>query len=207
MTVTPLVLTCGEPAGVGPEIAGKVWDRLRGSLPFFLIGDPRHIPNGVPVVEIAAPSEAAEAATRGLPVLPLAFPEPAVPGHPDPKNAAGVIEAIERAVRLTEAGDASGVVTLPINKKALIDGAGFAYPGHTEFLAALAGGRRVVMMLACDALKVVPATIHIPIAKVPAALTTEVLNDTIRITEAALRTDFRHSRTADCGGGAQSPCR
>ena len=190
MTVAPLALTCGEPAGVGPEIAGKAWKRLRGALPFFLIGDPRHLPAGVPVVEISAAGEATAAAESGVPVLPLLFPNAAVPGHPDPANALGIIAAIERAVHLTKAGEASGLVTLPINKKALIDGAGFAYPGHTEFLAALAGGRKVVMMLACEALKVVPTTIHIPLAEVPAALTADLLIETIRITEAALRKDF-----------------
>ena len=87
-------------------------------------------------------------------------------------------------------GEASALCTAPINKKALKDGAGFAFPGHTEFLAHLAGVGRVVMMLACDALKVVPVTIHIPIAEVPRALTEDLLTDTIRITHEGLRRDY-----------------
>ncbi|MAQ44341.1 MAG: 4-hydroxythreonine-4-phosphate dehydrogenase PdxA [Confluentimicrobium sp.] len=186
----PLAMTCGEPAGVGPEIAASAWARLGGRLPFFWIGDPAHLPAGTPVREIARPEDALRVAGSGLPVLPHAFAGPAVPGVPQPAHAAEVIAVIARAVELTQSGAASGVVTCPINKKALKDGAGFAYPGHTEYLAALGGVDRVVMMLACDALKVVPVTIHIPISDVPGALTRDLLSDTIRITHAALRRDF-----------------
>ncbi|QDY68706.1 4-hydroxythreonine-4-phosphate dehydrogenase PdxA [Qingshengfaniella alkalisoli] len=186
----PLALTCGEPAGVGPEIAAKAWDDLRGRLPFFLIGDPSHLPANVPVKAISHPSEATTVAPSALPVLPFAFPDPAISGKPSPANAKAVIDVIARAASLVQSGMASAVVTNPINKKALKDGAGFAYPGHTEYLAALAGVDRVVMMLACDALKVVPATIHIPLSEVPAALTSELLTDTLRITHDALRRDF-----------------
>ncbi|MEC7256724.1 MAG: 4-hydroxythreonine-4-phosphate dehydrogenase PdxA, partial [Pseudomonadota bacterium] len=105
-------------------------------------------------------------------------------------NAAGVITAIERGVALVQSGACSAICTAPIHKKALIDGAGFAYPGHTEFLAALAGVDRVVMMLASDQLRVVPATIHIALAEVPHRLTPDVLRDTIRITHDGLRARF-----------------
>ncbi|MFZ1338742.1 MAG: 4-hydroxythreonine-4-phosphate dehydrogenase PdxA, partial [Paracoccaceae bacterium] len=89
-----------------------------------------------------------------------------------------------------QAGAAGAICTAPINKKALKDGAGFAFPGHTEYLAYLAGVDRVVMMLACPELRVVPATIHIPLSQVPQALTEALLEDTIRITHAALIRDF-----------------
>lgn len=186
----PIALTCGEPAGIGPEIAAACWRSLRGELPFFWIGDPAHLPADLPVVEIAAPSEAAAAMNNGLPVLRHDFPAPATPGQPDPKNAQGVIDVIARAVELVQSGEAGAVCTLPIHKKALKDGANFAYPGHTEYLAALAGVENVVMMLACEQLRVVPATIHIALSKVPQSLTPEVLSETIRITNAALRRDF-----------------
>ncbi len=113
-----------------------------------------------------------------------------MPGRPAPANAAGTIAAIERAVDLVQTGRAAALCTLPITKKALKDGAGFAFPGHTEFLAHLAGVDRVAMMLACPGLRVVPATIHIPLPQVPAALTSEVLEGTIRLTHAALIRDF-----------------
>ncbi|MEX0301936.1 MAG: 4-hydroxythreonine-4-phosphate dehydrogenase PdxA, partial [Leisingera sp.] len=111
-------------------------------------------------------------------------------GAADPANAAGVIQSIETAVRLVQSGEASAVCTAPIHKKALIDGAGFAYPGHTEFLAALADRERVVMMLASEQLRVVPATIHIALSEVPKALTPALLREVIEITAAGLRDRF-----------------
>ena len=186
----PVALTCGEPAGIGPEIAALAWERLGARLPFFWIGDPAHLPAGIPVREISAPDEAMLHAGSALPVLPHPFPAPNRPGEPARENAAAVIEVIARAVKLAMTGAAAAVCTAPIHKKALKDGAGFAFPGHTESLAHLGGVDRVVMMLACEALKVVPATIHIPLAEVPAALTRKVLRDTIRITAEAMARDF-----------------
>lgn len=189
-TPAPIALTCGEPAGIGPEIAVKARLALAAEVPFFWIGDPRHLPKGTQWQSIAHPAEAMLVADDCLPVLPQEFALPNRPGVADPANAAGVIEVIARAVALVQTGAASAVCTAPIHKKALKDGAGFAYPGHTEYLAALAGVERVVMMLACPELRVVPVTIHIPLADVPAALTPALLEETIRITHAGLMRDF-----------------
>jgi len=187
----PIALSVGEPSGIGPEIAIGAWARLGGRLPFFVIGDPRHLaPFGAPLVEIATPAEALIACGRGLPVLPHAFAALAVPGRPDPANARGVIDAIARGVDLVMRGEALALTTGPIHKKALKDGADFRFPGHTEYLAHLAGVERVVMMLACRELRVVPVTIHIALAAVPGVLTPDLISDTIRITHAALRRDF-----------------
>ncbi len=185
-----LVLSCGEPAGIGPEIAAKAWDALKSSLPFAWIGDPRHLPPGTPIAEIAAPADALRHAARALPVLPLDFPAPVTPGRPAPENAAPVVEAIRLGALLAAEGKARALCTAPISKKALIEGAGFAFPGHTEYLAHLAGARRVVMMLASPLVRTVPVTIHIPLADVPRALTRELLTDTIRITHEGLVRDF-----------------
>ncbi|MGL4280906.1 MAG: 4-hydroxythreonine-4-phosphate dehydrogenase PdxA [Albidovulum sp.] len=190
MALPPIALTCGEPSGVGPEIAAKARARLGGALPFFWIGDPSHLPQGTPHRIIHSPAEAAGVADEVLPVLRHDFPAAAIPGQPAPENAAAVISAIERGVALVMQGEASAICTAPINKKALKDGAGFAFPGHTEFLAHLAGVKRVVMMLACDDLRVVPVTIHIALKDVPKTLTEELLLETIRITEDGLRRDF-----------------
>lgn len=185
-----VALTCGEPAGIGPEIAVKARLALGAEVPLFWIGDPRHLPAGARWQEIAAP-EAAEAVDPAvLPVLRHDFAAPATPGVANTANALGVIDVIARAVALVQAGAALAVCTAPINKQALKEGAGFTYPGHTEYLAALAGVERVVMMLACPDLRVVPTTIHIPVADVPQALTPALLEATIRITHAALIRDF-----------------
>jgi 4-hydroxythreonine-4-phosphate dehydrogenase len=188
--IDPIALSCGEPAGIGPEIAAGAWAELDGALPFFWIGDPRHLPSGTPVARIDTPAEVRAALPHGLPVLEHPFPAMATPGRIDPQNAAAVVDVIARAVDLVQSGAAGALCTAPINKQALKEGANFAHPGHTEYLAALAGVNRVVMMLACDALRVVPTTIHIPLSEVSQTLTTELLADTIEITHAALRRDF-----------------
>ena len=180
----PLVLTSGDPSGIGPEIAAKAWTSGQR---FVWLGDPRHLPAGTnwrPVDEGEAPD------SGPLPVLSHDFAALALPSKPDPANAAGVIAVIERAVRLVQANKASAICTAPINKKALKDGAGFGFPGHTEFLAHLAGVPRVVMMLACPALRAVPTTIHIAVSEVPRVLTPALLEETIRITHGALIRDF-----------------
>ncbi|AHM05471.1 4-hydroxythreonine-4-phosphate dehydrogenase [Roseibacterium elongatum DSM 19469] len=187
----PIVLTLGEPAGIGPEIAARAWQRLAGRLPFFVLGDPAHLEGlGVPLAPIHAPSEAETAVFHGLPVLPHPFPAARRPGQPAAENASAVISSIARAVDLVLRGQAGALTTGPIHKKALQDGAGFRFPGHTEYLAHLAGVDRVVMMLAGADLRVVPTTIHIALRDVPEALTRPLLMDTIRMTEAALRHDF-----------------
>jgi 4-hydroxythreonine-4-phosphate dehydrogenase len=164
--------------------------RLGGAVPVVWLGDPRHLPPGTPVAAVDHPSEAVAASRHGLPVLAHPFPAPAVPGRPEPRNAPGVVAVIARAVDLVQSGDCAAMVTGPIHKKVLYDGAGFAHPGHTEYLAHLAGVPQVAMMLACDTLRVVPATIHIPLAEVPRALTRGLLTDTLRLTRAALVRDF-----------------
>ncbi len=186
----PVALTCGEPAGIGPELATKAWAALRDRLPFFWIGDPSHLPRGTRHVTINTPEEAGSAIERGLPVLPMSFSGALTPGQPNPDHAAHVVAAIEKAVSLVQAGAASALCTSPIHKQALQDGAGFAFPGHTEFLSDLAGGQRAVMMLASEQLRVVPVTIHIPLREVPAALTAGLIEETIRITHDALIRDF-----------------
>ncbi|GFE64051.1 4-hydroxythreonine-4-phosphate dehydrogenase PdxA [Litoreibacter roseus] len=182
----PVIVSCGEPAGVGPELAQKAFEALKGEVPFALIADPAHMDG--PIAQINALSEVAQ--SDALPVLPHPFAGTAKPGAPDPTNAQGVIDVIARGVELTLNGEASALCTLPIHKKALKDGADFGYPGHTEYLAALADVDQVVMMLACPELRVVPTTIHIALADVPRALTQDLLRRTIQITHVALQRDF-----------------
>jgi len=185
----PIILTCGEPAGIGPELAPKA---LASGIPFVYLGDPRHLPEGTAWAEVADPGEAV--AEGVLAVLRHDFPAEARPGRPNPANAAGVIEVIARAVGLASSGAAGGICTLPINKEALKRGAGFAFPGHTEYLAHLAGDVPVVMMLASTTIeppcRVVPATIHIALSEVPRKLTPDVLEEAIRVTRAGLVREF-----------------
>jgi 4-hydroxythreonine-4-phosphate dehydrogenase len=188
----------GEPAGIGGEITLKAWLRRREGLPAFAaVDDPERLSRiaadlglAVPVRTIAAACEAAAVFDAALPVLPQLLPAPAVPGRPSAATASAVIGAIERAARLALAGEAAAIVTNPIQKKPLYD-AGFAHPGHTEFLGALAELEAPpAMMLAAAELRVVPVTIHRPLAEVPRVLTTAEIVRIGTIAAAALRRDF-----------------
>jgi 4-hydroxythreonine-4-phosphate dehydrogenase len=158
------------------------------------MGDPRHLPQHTAHRLITRPAEAVSVPAGELPVLAHPFAAPATPGKITYANARGVVEVIARAVDMVLKNEVAAICTSPINKKVLKDGAGFGFPGHTEFLAFLARVEQVVMMLAAPELRVVPATIHIPISEVPRQLTAEGLEATIRITEAGLRRDFGLTR-------------
>lgn len=186
----PIVISCGEPAGIGPEIAYRSWETLKDTLPVLWIGDPRHLPEGASFQAVTNAQEANAVCKTALPVLARDFGSDNVAGIPNPAHAAGVIAAIAEGVALVQSGAARSICTAPIHKAALIDGADFAYSGHTEYLAALAGTDRVVMMLASDLLRVVPVTIHIALRQVSTALTASLLTDTLLITHVALRRDF-----------------
>ena len=185
-----IAISCGEPAGIGPEVAAKAWHALRKDISLLWIGDPQILPAGTPYQVISDPSVAGSICQTALPVMALPASGPARPGSPDPAQAANVVRSIETAVQLATKGAVDAICTAPIHKKALADGAGFRFPGHTEFLAHLGGVKQAVMMLACDGLRVVPVTIHIPLSEVPAALTPDLLAETLEITRAALIRDF-----------------
>jgi 4-hydroxythreonine-4-phosphate dehydrogenase len=186
----PLILTMGEPAGIGAEITAGAWRALHGSGPCFALIDNATRDFGVPVARISAPEEAGAVFGQALPILHRPLAVPVVPGQPNPAHAGAVIAAIEEAVALATSGRASGVVTNPI-QKASLTASGFPHPGHTEFLGELAGlGVPPVMMLACPELRVVPVTVHEALAKAIARLTPEMIIATSRIVAAALKRDF-----------------
>ncbi len=196
----PLVLTQGDPAGIGPELALRAWlaRNEAGLPPFAMLADPGHLARlaaalGLPVpVAPLEPEEADSAFDLALPVIDLGIPVDAEPGRPDPASAPATIGAIERAVALVGEGRARAVVTNPIAKHILYQ-AGFRHPGHTEFLAALAGdpAPHPVMMLWSPDLAVVPVTVHIPLSEVPGALTENLVVETGRIVARDLAARFR----------------
>lgn len=185
-----LLLTMGDPAGIGGELTLKAWAALRyGGPAFVTLADPQQlaaIDPAVPLRILHSPGEAGAAFADALPVLPIALPRRAVPGQPDPLNAPAIIASIEQAVSHALRGEATGVVTNPIAKHVL-HAAGFAHPGHTEFLGALTGCEHPVMMLANHALRVVPVTVHVALREAVASLTTDAIVRTARTTAEALR--------------------
>jgi len=199
---TPLAVTLGDPAGIGPEIVAAAWAALRGAGPsFFAIGDAATITaTGCAVQRIAAAKDAAAAFADALPVLDLPLTAQVTPGQPTPAAAAQVIAWIERAVALALAGEAAGVVTAPIAKATLYE-AGFAYPGHTEFVGALTAttpmpgaphhsARGPVMMLTARDLRVALVTVHVPLAQVPGLLTQAKIVAAGQVVAQALVRDF-----------------
>ncbi|MBO6827049.1 MAG: 4-hydroxythreonine-4-phosphate dehydrogenase PdxA [Sneathiella sp.] len=186
----PLVLTMGDPRGIGIEIALKAWQEKQEKdlCPFVLIGDMSQIEATLNKLGWEIPLQKITNLETALTVFEGALPV-YDPGLGD-NEAAQTIAAIETAVKLCQSGDASGMVTAPIQKKRLYD-AGFRHPGHTEFLAALTNAEgREVMMLACPELKVIPATIHIPLKEVPNLLTPKLLEQIIRTTDQDLKSRF-----------------
>jgi 4-hydroxythreonine-4-phosphate dehydrogenase len=191
----------GDPAGIGGEIALAAWSALRAGGPAFVaIDDPdrlaslaRRLGREVPVRAVGSLAEGAAQFARALPVLPERLAAPVEPGRPDPAHGPAIIRSVERAVALARAGEAAGVVTNPLAKTTLLAG-GIGHAGHTTWLAELAGGGVPVMMLASALLRVVPVTVHIPFAAVPAALTARRIVAAGRIVAAALRADFGIAR-------------
>lgn len=205
-----LALTLGEPAGIGPDITFAAWlMRQQRSLPaFFAVGDAAVLRQratalglDVPVRE-CAPEEAATLFQDALPIVSAGPVVTATPGYPDETSAPSARAAIDDAVALVKARRASAVVTNPISK-AVLYADGFAFPGHTEYLAHLAGtpAPRPVMMIWSPELAVIPATIHVPLAEVPRLLTRELIVETARITAHDLRHRFgiEAPRLAICG--------
>jgi 4-hydroxythreonine-4-phosphate dehydrogenase len=182
--IMPLVLTMGEPAGVSAEITSQAWLALNGepSQQFCLIGDgalfearARAAGFDVSFIRIENIADCGIVFRRGVPVLHRALPAASIAGQLDTRNSGVVIAAIEEAVKLCISGDASGMVTNPIQKETLYD-VGFKHQGHTDFLASLANrSGHEVMMLVGEGLRAVPVTVHIPLAEVPKALTIEAI--------------------------------
>lgn len=198
-TTPPLALTMGDPGGVGGEISVAAWRQLRESRQaFFVLDEPARLRGlGAEVTEISDPAKASEAFVSTLPVMPLRAPILSTPGVSSPENAAASIESIERAVAFAIEGAASGIVTNPIQKSSLM-AAGFAFPGHTEFLASLTADapmpmdrqRGAIMMLSGPQLCTVPVTIHLSVKEAINALKPDLIINSALIVAEALTHDF-----------------
>jgi 4-hydroxythreonine-4-phosphate dehydrogenase len=199
--VAPLILTLGEPAGVGPEIVAAAWKSLNTQpLAFAVIGDASLLrAQGIPVVEINSPGDAQDRFASALPVIHRPLPAPVTIGTPDPANATAVADGIEEAVSFALSGEASGVVTAPI-AKAPMYASGFRFPGHTEFIAELTadapypGTRGPVMMLTALDLRACLVTIHVALDQVPELVTAERVARTARVVHESLKRDFAIAR-------------
>ncbi len=190
----PLLITAGEPAGIGPDLGVLLAQGLPSGIPLVLLANRRilearaaqlGLPFAVPDYRPGTPVP--------LSLLSLPLDAPVQVGKPDPANAGYVLDGLRRAVRGCLSGEFSALVTGPVHK-GVINDAGHPFTGHTEFLAELTGTQRVVMLLVDEEgtppLRVALATTHLPLRAVADAITPERLVETLRILHAALRRDF-----------------
>lgn len=197
----PLAISMGEPAGIGPDILLSLYARRQElGLPAFVVfghaeflqARARRLGLDIEIARVGAEGATATFASA-LPVHDIAGIVPDQPGQAAPASARVVIAAIEEAVASVQAGLCRGLVTAPIHKGALYH-AGFAHPGHTEFLAALCAVDGIeplpVMMLAHEDLRTVPLTIHVPIKDVPGLITGELILETLRVMARDLKSRF-----------------
>ncbi|EYS92215.1 4-hydroxythreonine-4-phosphate dehydrogenase PdxA [Bartonella bacilliformis str. Heidi Mejia] len=200
--MAPLIISGGDPAGIGPEIVIKAWSmrNIRDITPFVLVADPDVIRSRARFFQLKIDVESVSIDNpvrnfqTALPVIPLKNQQSDQLGVPSPDNAAGTIEAIKHCVQLIHSGHARAMVTCPIAKKNLYD-IGFEFAGHTEFLAHLAQKHfgqpyHPIMMLSGPQLKTVPITVHIPLNEVPLHLTSDLIIRTSLSVESALKTQF-----------------
>ncbi|MBN9670007.1 4-hydroxythreonine-4-phosphate dehydrogenase PdxA [Roseibium aggregatum] len=211
---TPIAVSMGEPAGIGPDLVLLAWKNRRAlGLPgFYVRGDEALLAQraatlglNVPMARVA-PEMAASRFSKCLPVVQTGPELSDQPGVEQQETAPTVVASIEGCVQDLADSLASALVTLPINKAALYK-TGFSFPGHTEFLGALSEKHwpdqraKPVMMIAGPELMVVPVTIHIPLKDVPEALTEDLIVETAEITANDLKTrfGFANPRLALCG--------
>ena len=191
----PIVITAGDPAGIGPELCLRIAadpDRH----PFVVITDAGMLRERadalgieVPVRDVRIEDTPAPAGGQEILVHHLPFDGDVECGNPDPANAAALLEGLRLAVSACLGGSASALVTAPLAKSVICD-SGVAFSGHTEFLAELTDTPLPVMLLAAGDLRVALASTHLPLRAVPDYITHERLRNVLEILHADLRAKF-----------------
>ncbi len=193
--IRPFAISCGDPAGIGPEIIVKSWlARDKAALhPFFVVGNPADFRSfgDVELAVIEDPGAAATAFGQALPILKIDSGEAVEPGQASTESAQRSLHALEIATGMTKSGDAGAIVTAPVSKTQLYR-AGFRYPGQTEFVSERCGIARenAVMMLAGPSLKVIPMTTHVPLKDVPGLLTQQLITARAKAAKKAMIRNF-----------------
>lgn len=187
----PLIaLTGGEPAGIGPDLCALL---AAAPLPgrIVIVGDRGVIEERARLrgIAFAVPEYAGREGAPRLSLLSVPVRAPVTAGRLDRRNAAHVLAILDRALDGCMVGEFDAMVTAPLQKSVLNE-AGIAFTGHTEYLARRTGTAQVVMMLAGAGLRVALATTHLPLAAVPAAITRPLLRSVLTILDADLRRRF-----------------
>ncbi len=196
MTIPRIAVTCGEPAGIGPDIilqqALQEWPAQ-----LVVLADPALLAQRAALLDLTLEIEAFDAAAEPavhrpghLPVIAVPLAKPCIPGTLDTANAPAVVESLRLAAEGCIQGQFDAIVTPPV-QKSIINEAGIPFSGHTEYFADITGTDQVVMMLASEQLRVALATTHLPLSAVPAAITRELLSSTLHILHRELQHKFR----------------
>lgn len=186
ITSDTLVITAGEPAGIGPDLCLKLAQETC-DVPIAVVSDPgllrqraEMIDARVSIREIGAGDTIERPAAGILHVIPAPFPVPPECGRPDTRNAQTLLDGLRLAVEGCLDGQFAGLVTAPL-QKSIINDAGIPFTGHTEFLAELTGTELPVMMLVAGDLRVALASTHMPLRAVPDYLTAERLRAVLQV--------------------------
>jgi 4-hydroxythreonine-4-phosphate dehydrogenase len=191
-----IAITAGEPAGIGPDLCVAIAQQPPANAELVVIADPDllseraralNLPLTIKAFNPQLPPVATEPGE--LSVQPVRLGKPVVPGKLDADNAEYVLQSLRTAVDLAQQGAVEAMVTAPVHK-GIINEAGIAFTGHTEFLADYCQRQLTVMMLATEGLRVALATTHLPLTEVPAAITPELLRNIIRILNDDLKSKF-----------------
>lgn len=206
-TRAPIIVTAGEPAGVGPELCLAL-AAARPDASFAVVADPaqleslaRELDSGVTIRTVSdQPSAWPRRQKDELYVIPLRYPAPVRAGQPDPANARVMLDGLAAAIDACLDGRFGALVTAPL-QKSTVNEAGVPFSGHTEFLAERSGSAQPVMLLVAGKLRVALATTHLPLRAVPDALTTAGITAIVRILDADLRSSFgiEQPRILVCG--------
>lgn len=194
-----IVITAGEPAGIGIDIVLQALQQYTWNKKLIVIADPELLAYRAKQLDIAInfqtydPDNPQGSCTDTITVLPVTCPYPVIAGQLDANNAAYVLETLTVAAKGCLRGEFAAMVTAPIHK-GIINEAGIKFSGHTEFLAELSDTKLPVMMLAADKLRVALATTHLPVSQVSAAITPQLLEDILTILHNDLQTKFAISK-------------
>ncbi|MGH8252632.1 MAG: 4-hydroxythreonine-4-phosphate dehydrogenase PdxA [Steroidobacteraceae bacterium] len=201
----PIALTCGESAGIGPDLCLAIAQQRR-EYPLVCLADRALLQERARLLRIACtlreyqPAQAPTRAAGELTLLHEPLAHAAVPGELDVRNAPWVLRLIDRAAEGCMRGEFAALVTAPV-QKSIIAEAGLPFMGHTEYLASLCGAPLPVMLLVAGKLRVALATTHLPLRAVPDAITQPGLLSVLRVLDRGLRELFglAHPRIAVCG--------
>lgn len=192
----PLLVSSGEPAGIGPDICLTL---AASHLPVVILGDKSLLAQRAEqlglniVLKDYSVGEKTVTDSNQLAVLHVPCPVKPIAGVLDPQNASYVLAMLTTAAQRCLHGEFSALITAPVHK-AVINQAGFAFSGHTEFLAHQCNIETVVMMLACEAMRVALVTTHLPLKDVPKAVTMSSVTNVITCLDKSLKQEFGISK-------------